>query len=60
MFGNFLTKIYLKHLERKGFVHGTNFDMKKGVNIDASKKSLAKYRRNMGSKQENNRISYIE
>lgn len=35
MFGNFLTKIYLKHLERKGFVHGTNFDMEKGVNIDA-------------------------
>lgn len=35
MIGNLITKIYLKRIEKKGFVHGTNFDLEKGANIDA-------------------------
>ena len=31
----FVTKLYLKNLERKGFCHGDNFNLEKGANIDA-------------------------
>lgn len=35
MFGNLMTKLYLKRIEKKGFKHGKNFDLEKGANIDA-------------------------
>lgn len=36
MFGNVVTKIYLKYIEKKGFKHGKNFNIEKGANIDAA------------------------
>lgn len=36
MFGNLLTKIYLKRIENKGFKHGLNFNLEKGANIDSA------------------------
>ena len=36
MFGNLMTQLYLKRLEHKGFKHGSDFDIEKGANIDAS------------------------
>lgn len=35
MFGNVTTKLYLRWIEKKGFKHGANFNIEKGVNIDA-------------------------
>lgn len=35
MFWNMTTKIYLLYVTKKGFEHGKNFNMEKGVNIDA-------------------------
>jgi len=40
MFGNTLTKLYLKRIERKGFKHGKNFNIEKGANIDSAFCSL--------------------
>ena len=36
MFGNLLMKFYLRHIKQRGFRHGNNFNMEKGVNIDAN------------------------
>lgn len=35
MFGNFTTKLYLKWIEHKGFLHGNNFSIEKGANVDS-------------------------
>lgn len=34
MFGNITTRMYLFLLERRGFKHGSNFNIEKGANID--------------------------
>ena len=34
MFGNIIVKLYLKRLEKLGFMHGNNFSLEKGANID--------------------------
>lgn len=36
MLRNITTKIYLKWIESKGFVHGRNFNLEKGANIDSA------------------------
>lgn len=36
MFGNILTKLYLKRIKQKGFKHGHNFNIEKGANVDAA------------------------
>lgn len=36
MFNRLFRKLYLKRLEKKGFTHGCNFDIEKGVNIDST------------------------
>lgn len=47
MFGNLLVKFYLKWIERKGFIHGKNFDLEKGANIDAAFCNLIKVGNNV-------------
>ena len=36
MLGNLIMKIYLKRIEQRGFIHGSNFNIERGANIDAN------------------------
>ena len=60
MFGNLLVKFYLKWIERKGFIHGKNFDLEKGANIDAAFCNLIKVGNPLSHNSCDRRSSIVE